>query len=50
MVGINTELLKWMKVEAGKKHLPPNGWKGGLLFDEMAIQVGCRLCLKMKIM
>ena len=38
-IGINNEILQWMRDEATKKSLPPNGWKGGLLFDEMAIQV-----------
>ena len=38
-VGINQELLKWMAAEAEHRNVPVKGKAGGLVFDEMAIQV-----------
>ncbi|XP_071174117.1 uncharacterized protein [Mytilus edulis] len=36
--GINKEMLHWMKNEAKLKNIPPEGYDGGLIFDEMSIQ------------
>lgn len=36
---INDRFLQWMKTDAENKSLPRNGWLGGLLVDEMSIQV-----------
>lgn len=36
--GINKELLHWMKNEALSRNLPPEGYEGGVLLDEMSIQ------------
>ena len=36
--GINKELLHWMKNEALHRNLAPEGYEGGLIFDEMTIQ------------
>jgi hypothetical protein len=36
--GINTGMLAWMSKEAMIKILPPEGYQGGLIFDEMSIQ------------
>jgi len=36
--GLNKELLHWMKNEALHKNLPPEGYEGGLILDEMSIQ------------
>lgn len=43
--GINNDFLAWMSSDAKKKSLPKNGWLGGLLVDEMAIQVWLRRSL-----
>ena len=36
--GLNKELLHWMKNEAMHKNIPPEGYEGGLILDEMSIQ------------
>ncbi|CAG2216361.1 unnamed protein product [Mytilus edulis] len=36
--GINKEILHWMANEAKIKNIPPEGYKGGLMIDEMSIQ------------
>ncbi|CAG2220717.1 unnamed protein product [Mytilus edulis] len=36
--GLNKELLHWMKIEAMHRNLPPEGYDGGLVLDEMSIQ------------
>lgn len=36
--GINKELIQWMKNEALCRNLPPDGYEGGLMLDEMSIQ------------
>ena len=36
--GINKEILHWMKNEAVNKNIPPEGYEGGLMLDEMSIQ------------
>jgi hypothetical protein len=36
--GINRELVHWMRSEAICKNLPPEGFEGGLILDEMSIQ------------
>ena len=38
-VGINSELLEWMAGEATRLNISENGRKGGLIFDEISIQV-----------
>ena len=37
--GIHQNMIQWMVKEAVRANLPPHGFEGGLLFDEMAIQV-----------
>ena len=36
--GINKEILHWMVNEAQIKNIPPEGYGGGLVIDEMSIQ------------
>jgi hypothetical protein len=36
--GINKEILDWMANEAQIKNIPPEGYEGGLVIDEMSIQ------------
>ena len=36
--GINKEVFHWTKNEADIKNIPPEGYEGGLIFDEMSIQ------------
>jgi hypothetical protein len=36
--GINNDVLEWMTNEAKLKNIPPAGFQGGLIIDEMAIQ------------
>lgn len=36
--GINSDILHWMANEAKLKNLPPEGFEGGLIIDEMSIQ------------
>jgi hypothetical protein len=36
--GFNKAVFQWMRQEALSKDLPPSGWHGGILFDEMSIQ------------
>lgn len=37
--GFNPKLLQWMRAEAERKDVPESGYFGGIVFDEMAIQV-----------
>lgn len=37
--GVLKEMLKWMKDEAALRKLPPHGYCGGLICDEVSIQV-----------
>ena len=37
--GINSSVLELMKAEAEKRKIPPHGMIGGIMLDEMAIQV-----------
>lgn len=37
--GINQDLLSWMDKEADRLHITIGGRQGGMVFDEMAIQV-----------
>ena len=39
LIGINKPLLSWMERESVNKHVTVHGMKGGLVLDEMAIQV-----------
>ena len=41
--GFNKEVLQWMKLEAEKLKLDDFGKSGGIILDEMAIQVKCAL-------
>lgn len=36
--GVNEDMLKWMCMQAKHQALPPEGYMGGLILDEMAIQ------------
>jgi len=36
--GININMLQWMSNEAQAKNIPPEGYQGGLIIDEMSIQ------------
>ena len=36
--GINKEIFHWMANEAQIKSIPPEGYEGGLVIDEMSIQ------------
>lgn len=36
--GINSDILDWMANEATMKGIPPEGYQGGLIIDEMSIQ------------
>lgn len=36
--GINEDVLHWMYLDAKNRKLPPQGYHGGLIFDEMSIQ------------
>ena len=49
--GIQSKMIAWMKWEAQRAGLPPHGYEGGLLFDEMAIQVcySLKVCLSYKV-
>ena len=38
-VGINRELLEWMQTEAKRNCLSKKGYIGGLVLDEVTIQV-----------
>ena len=38
-VGFNKDHFEWMKREAVRVHVPSHGLWGGLMFDEMALQV-----------
>lgn len=42
--GINNELIHWMKNEALSRNLPPDGYEGGLILDEMSIQSDLEFC------
>ena len=42
--GINNELIHWMKNEALSRNLPPGGYEGGLILDEMSIQSDLEFC------
>jgi len=37
--GIHDQMLAWMYHEAKRANLPDHGHEGGLIFDEMSIQV-----------
>jgi hypothetical protein len=41
---INNELIHWMKNEALSRNLPPDGYEGGLILDEMSIQSDLEFC------
>ncbi|KAJ8321537.1 hypothetical protein KUTeg_000913 [Tegillarca granosa] len=41
--GINKDMLHWMLNEAKVKNIPPEGYEGGLLVDEMSIQPDLQL-------
>lgn len=41
--GINPEMLEWMKSIAVEQNVSKDGYKGGLMIDEMAIQKDLRL-------
>ena len=36
--GVNSDMLDWMANEATMKGIPPEGYQGGLIIDEMSIQ------------
>ena len=36
--GVNKDLMHWMRTDAECKNLPPEGYEGGLILDEMSIQ------------
>ena len=36
--GFNMEVFDWMRLEANNQSLPPHGYHGGLILDEMAIE------------
>ena len=36
--GINKDVLHWMRNEAQLKNIPPEGYEGGLIIDEMSVQ------------
>jgi hypothetical protein len=38
--GLNLKMLEWMLFESKRSKLPLHAVEGGLLFDEMAIEVG----------
>ncbi|XP_052250781.1 uncharacterized protein LOC127857994 isoform X1 [Dreissena polymorpha] len=37
-IGFDEEIFRWMHAEALRLNVPPYGWKGGIILDEMAIQ------------
>jgi hypothetical protein len=37
--GVNQQMLVWMYHEASRAEVPAHGYEGGLIFDEMSIQV-----------
>ncbi|CAG2224496.1 unnamed protein product [Mytilus edulis] len=41
--GINNDMLHWMANEAKLKNIPPEGYEGGLIIDEMSIQQDLQL-------
>ena len=44
--GLNKEVFQLMKEEAKKRNIPDLGYRGGIMFDEMAIQddIQMKLC------
>jgi hypothetical protein len=49
--GINIEMLQWMANEAKIKNIPPEGFLGGIIIDEMSIKnkyLGKRMYLDLK--
>lgn len=36
--GVNKDMTKWMANEAKIKNIPPTGFQGGLIIDEISIQ------------
>ncbi|XP_069123679.1 uncharacterized protein [Argopecten irradians] len=46
--GLSTDILRWMSATARKLNIPPSGYYGGLVHDEMKIQEGLVLNLKGK--
>jgi hypothetical protein len=42
--GINSGVLNWMANEAVVTNIPPEGYEGGILIDEMSIQSDLQLC------
>ncbi len=40
--GFNRDMLHWMLMEAQKLEPPVHGYEGGVIFDEMSIQVNQR--------
>jgi hypothetical protein len=46
---INNELIHWMKNEALSRNLPPDGYEGGLILDEMSIQSNLEFCSGMEM-
>ena len=39
--GLNDQAFHWMFEEAKAQKLPSSGYVGGLIFDEMSLQVSC---------
>lgn len=37
-IGFDNNILNWMHSEAVRKEIHPDGWIGGIIIDEMAIQ------------
>ena len=44
--GVNIDLLHWMKNEAISRNLPPHGYEGGIILDEMSVQSDLEFCSK----
>lgn len=36
--GLNKDNLRWMYSEAKRQNIPPSGWHGGIVIDEMQVQ------------
>ena len=42
-------MLDWMLKEAERSKIPPHGYCGGILLDEMSIQVGHQMTIELLI-